>query len=357
MTSAIRLDSAGQDDLEEMLGFQRRQVAGTDPSPESLRSAVSVAHWFLFENPEARSGIPTGLIARNDAGAIVGAMHCSPQRFVVGENEHVLLCSGGYYVDRSYRGVGLRLMRALLDAAPDMVHFSSTMNEASGGIYERYGGYPIPHTEHEMIGVLRWPAVVEEGLIRRVSLPGIARFASWPSRLMPSRVRGSGRGRLVEMARRDEVDRSSIGTPAEHAAQVTSARAPEYLRWRYFDGPAKDRFLFRYESEEGRSALVAIQLGRRGHRGQIRALTVLDYFGAVGREAIVDVARLLVERFRGEADMLIFRGQPPDRQEQLMRAGFMRRLLPRAIGVCIDVASRLHTRDWYMVPADGDMSV
>jgi hypothetical protein len=53
--------------------------------------------------------------------------------------------------------------------------------------------------------------------------------------------------------------------------------------------------------------------------------------------------------------VIVFRGQPAERQEVLGRAGFLRRPLPRSVGVCIDRHQLLPTRSWYLLPADGDM--
>jgi hypothetical protein len=63
----------------------------------------------------------------------------------------------------------------------------------------------------------------------------------------------------------------------------------------------------------------------------------------------------LAALYREQADVIVFRGQPPERQQVLAQAGFVRRALPRAVGVCIDKHGLLPTRSWYMVPADGDM--
>jgi hypothetical protein len=284
-------------------------------------------------------------------------MQCSPQRFRFGEDRILLLCSGGYYVDGRYRGVGLRLMRALLAIEAPVPHFASTMNEVSGAIYERYGGYSIPNTEHEMIGVIRWPPFAEEVLTRRFGASSIARGASRAASLLPARVRGVAAGALDPIERAAALESLAVETPPEHRDQITASRDPAFLRWRYFEGPDARRHVFRYRHASGAEAFVAVRLETRGHRGQIRALSLLDYWGAVPDEAIVDVARALAARFRSEADMLVVRGQPPGRQEILRRSGFMRRLLPRPIGVCIDSAGRLPTRDWYLVPADGDTSI
>jgi hypothetical protein len=87
----------------------------------------------------------------------------------------------------------------------------------------------------------------------------------------------------------------------------------------------------------------------------VRALMVLDYWGALPAEEIANVASQLAAIYRDQADVIVFRGQPPERQRALRAAGFVYRPLPRAIGVCIDRHGLLPTRSWYMVPADGDM--
>lgn len=78
--------------------------------------------------------------------------------------------------------------------------------------------------------------------------------------------------------------------------------------------------------------------------------------GALPAGEIGNVARHLAALHRDQADVIAFRGQPPARQAALQRAGFLHRPLPRAVGVCIDRHNLLPTRDWYMVPADGDMA-
>lgn len=357
MSGGVRVEALKESDLDQTVRFQHEQIGGSDSDPALHRARIEKARWYLFENPELSDDLPRGFVARSGSGDVIGTMQCSPQRFRIGDEEVVLLCSGGYYVDSTHRGVGLRLMRALLDWSDGIVHFASTMNEVSGAIYERYGGYPIPDTEHEMIGVLHWSPVVQEAIGRRIGRPGLARLLSRPMALVPSRVGGGPEGQLVEIGSADELSATRWETPAEHASQVTAARDPAFLRWRYFEGPDRSRRVFRYADASGRAAFVATRMERRGSEGQIRSLCVLDYWGALAQEAIRDVARLLARRFRAEADMLVFRGQPRGRQEALREVGFMRRLLPRAIGVCIDPADRLPTRSWYLVPADGDTSI
>jgi hypothetical protein len=162
-------------------------------------------------------------------------------------------------------------------------------------------------------------------------------------------------GELVPVASPADLADLAIGVPAEHAHQITGLRDDAFLRWRYFEGTDASRTLFIYRSERDMRALVGVNLRARGHRAQVRALMVLDYWGALRAEEIANVARLLAARYRGSADVIVFRGQPEERQRVLVAAGFLRRPLPRAVGVCIDRHGLLPTRDWYMVPADGDM--
>ncbi len=354
MPTRVEISELKIEDLPALEQFQRAQAHAGDAPHHTGALNLEARRWYFFENPEVREDLPKGFVARNEEGEVVGAKLCAPQRFRCGDQEFVLLLGGGYYVDQAYRGVGLRLMRAFLTTEDRVSQFASTMNEVSGALYERYGGYPIPHTEHEMIGVLRWGPFVEEVLQRRLGKGALVRFAALLAGLLPSRVSRRASGRLVPVASAADLEAIEIEVPPEHRDEITAVRDTAFLRWRYFEGPDRTRRVFVYESPAGERVLVTVRLDVRGHRDQMRTLTVLDYWGRAPQAAIADVARLLAAQFRGKADVLVFRGQPPARQEALRRAGLMRRALPRAIGVCIDRAGRLPTRDWYLVPADGD---
>lgn len=362
MATRVEIHELEESDLADIRRFQLRQTAdpahalAPDAEPEATAADLAMMRWYLFENPEATDALPKGYVARDESGRVVGVKQCSPQRFGCGGQEFVLLCGGGYYVDQAHRGVGLRLMRAYLESEDRVSHFASTMNEVSGALYERYGGYPIPHTEHEMIGVLRWPPFLEEVLQRRLGRSVLSRVASLSAAWLPARLGRTGQGRLDEVRDPDALDALGILPSPEHANEISAVRSARFLRWRYFEGPDPTRRVFVYESPAGDRVLVTGRLDARGHRQQMRTFSVLDYWGAAPASAIADVARLLAARFRGQIDMLIVRGQPPGRQNELAKAGFMRRPLARAIGVCIDRAQRLPTRDWYLVPADGDTS-
>lgn len=352
MPSKVEVRGIEKADLADLARF----YAGETPDPRVPERGDPVAHlrWFLFENPAALPDVPPGWIGRDPDGRIVGAEHCVPQRFRCGDDVFTLLHGGGFYVNQTHRGLGMLLMRRYLAQGDRYAHFSTTMNQVSGAIFERCGGYPIAGSDRELIGVLRWSPVVEEVLAQRLGSPGVARVLAAVAALRPAAVRGRARGTLHSVASVEEVKDVAAAVPQEYARVITALRDPDFLHWRYFEGPDTSRELLLYESPGGR-CLVGVNLRPRGRRGQARALSVLDLWGEIPAEETADVARLLAARYRGRADLIAFRGLLDARQRALRSAGFVSRDLPRATGVCIDRAGRLPTRDWYLVPADGDM--
>jgi hypothetical protein len=351
MTGKVEVRGVAESDLPDLARF----YAAMNPvaPPAERGDPVAHLHWFLFENPAALSDTPPAWIGRDPDGRIVGAEHCVPQRFRCGEQGFTLLHGGGYYVDAAHRGLGMVLMRKYLSLSDRHSHFSTTMNAASGAIFERSGGYPIDGSDRELIGVLRWPALVEEVLARRLGGSALVRGVAAAAALRPAAVRGAPRGSLRPVASPEEVTDLALATPPEHAGVLTALRDPAFLRWRYFAGPDRTRELLVYEGPGGR-CLVGVNRRPRGHRGQARALMVLDLWGAIPVADTADVARALAARHRDRSDLIVFRGLPEPRERALVSAGFVSRRLPRAAGVCIDRAGRLPTRRWYLVPADGD---
>jgi hypothetical protein len=351
VAAKIEVRGIEESDLPDLARFYTAQNPVAPPTERG--DPVAHLHWFLFENPAALADTPPAWIGRDPDGRIVGAEHCVPQRFQCGEQVFTLLHGGGYYVDEAHRGLGMLLMRKYLSLSNRYSHFSTTMNAASGAIFERSGGYPIEGTDHELIGVLRWPAVVEEVLARRLGGSALVRGVSAAAALRPAAVRGAPLGTLRSVAAPEEVADLALATPPEHAGALTALRDPAFLRWRYFGGPDRTRELFVYEGPGGR-CLAGVNRRTRGYRGQARALMVLDLWGGIPVADTPDVARALASRFRDRADLVVFRGLPAPREQALVSAGFASRRLPRSAGVCIDRAGRLPTRRWYLVPADGD---
>jgi hypothetical protein len=344
------LSEIAESDLDDVAAFLRRQ----SPSTAYDRAVLD---WFLVRNPAREPGLPLGWIARDPSGAAIGTKVCSPQRFHAGGRSHLFLMGGGYFVAPEARGVGLLLMRRLLTLGERHVLFAATMNDVSGAIYEHFGGYPIPDSEHELIGVLRWPPVLEEWLVRRLPRPWLARAAAAPGALRPAAVRGRAAD-AARFARLEAHDLAAlrIETAAEQIPRIHAERDARFLRWRYFERGDPSAELLLFDAARG-PALVAVDLRPRGHRGQIRALRVLDLWGPLTDADLGGVARGLAARYRGRADVVVIRGQPAERQRALIGSGFVRRPLSRAIGVCIDRAGLLPTHDWCLAQADGDMAL
>jgi hypothetical protein len=279
MAMAAQIDEITPGDLEALPGFFARE--GPVQSEADARTPRDSAHyrWFLLDNPAQPRGVAPGWVARDAQGELVGCKFCVGQRFQHAGTPLTLLMGGGFYVSKAYRGLGLALMRRYLERGRDYALFASTMNEVSGALYEHYGGYPIPNTDHEWLGVLHYGPVVEEFLARRFGRVGLARIVARAASLRPAavRVRGAGGGTLTRVASSAELARLEVAAPPEHLRDITALRDEPFLRWRYFEGPDASRSLFLYRSERGERALVGVNLRNRGVRGQVRTLMVLDY--------------------------------------------------------------------------------
>lgn len=348
MKSEIREVTPG--DLPDLVRF----YASQDPEDHSERGdPESHLRWFLFENPESGGGAPTGgFLARGDDGRVTGALLAWPQRFRAGSSEHVVIPSGGYYVDPQHRGLGLLLLRRLLTACEGFACISTTMNQASGGIYERRGGYAIPRTDRELLGVLRWPPLVDELMLRRgISAP--LRLAARLAALRPAAVRRGPQDRLRRVTSPDEIDDDALAPLPELGDRLTAVRSRAYLRWRYFDGHDATRALFVYRGERG-TGLAGVYQRSRGQARQIRALVVLDLWGSLPPAETPALLAALCGHYAKSVHVVTLRGLLPEREACVLAAGFRSRPLPRPTGVCIDPAGVLPTRDWYLVPADGD---
>jgi hypothetical protein len=100
---------------------------------------------------------------------------------------------------------------------------------------------------------------------------------------------------------------------------------------------------------------VAVSEQVRGHRGQVRALNVLSVPREADAEALGEICRLLARHYRDRIAVIRLRCLDPERQDALRRGGFVRRSFDPPIAWCLDRFALLPTRDWHLVPADGDM--
>jgi hypothetical protein len=112
-------------------------------------------------------------------------------------------------------------------------------------------------------------------------------------------------------------------------------------------------FAFRSRRPD-REILVTVNQRPRGYRSQINTLNVLDVYPEASADEWLHIVSALVARYRKVVDAVVLRYQNPERQKIFCERGFQRRLFDAPNGWFLDRAKLLPSRNWYVVPADGD---
>jgi hypothetical protein len=313
--------------------------------------------WFLFENPARDPQIPLGCGLRSPEGRLVGCILYVLQRFRYQQQKFLFVGSSSFYVDEAYRGSGGLLFLRFAELGRKWPLFGNSANADAAKLWKARGAVPIPHTAHELFGVLRWKGVIEEGLVRRGAPKMVARIISvptapWMGAYQSLKLEG-GRGHdLKPMASAEQVMELQIHDPP---FVLTANRDLSYIDWRYFTGRDTTVAVFAFRSEQVKSGvLVTVNQRSRGYRGQIGTLNVLDIYPAVTPEACASIVAALLERYRGVIDAIVLRGLDEARQDIFRRAGFIHRQLDAPNGWVLDKSGFLPSRDLHLVPADGD---
>jgi hypothetical protein len=338
-------------DIVELAQFIASQ-SGREPA-----SVESHLRWFLLENPARDPQIPLGCGLRSPQGQLVGCILCVPQTFRFQQQTLPIVGSSCFYVDERYRGSGGLIFLRFSELGRKWALFGNSANADAARLWKARGAVPIPYSDHELFGVLRRRGVIEEGLSRRGVPKTLARTASVPAAfvLRPFKRLKVEAGRLedlVPLASAEQVMQLSVHSPAP---ALTANRDLRYIRWRYFSGRDATAAVFAFRNKHVESdVLVTVNQRPRGYRGQIRTLNVLDIYPSVMPEVCVSIAAALVQRYRGAMDAIVLRGLDEARQDVFRRRGFMRRQLDAPNGWLLDRSGFLPTRNWYLVPADGD---
>lgn len=312
--------------------------------------------WFLLENPARQAHEPLGFGLRS-ADQLVGCILCSPQAFRFQKEKILLMGSSLFYVDDHHRGYGGRIFLQYCRLGRERPLFGTSANPEAAALWRAAGASPIPFSEGELFGVLRWPPVVEEFAHRR-----------HPSRLL-SRVAGSRVSLLAGLVRPLKIDCAASEdlhplASAEQAndlpihdpsSKLTAMRDLPYIRWRYFSGRDRTVALFAFHSHRlDREVMVAVNQRTRGYRSQINTLNVLDVYPEVPPDESVRIIGALIARYRKIVDAVVLRSQDAGKQKIFCESGFQRRTFDAPNGWFIDKSRLLPTREWYPVPADGD---
>lgn len=325
-------------------------------SGRSLEAVEAHLRWFLLENPAREREQPLGFALRSSAG-IVGCILCSPQLFQLGRQRILMMGSSSFYVDEDYRGHGGRIFLQYSRMAARWPLFGTSANATAASLWRAVGANPIPHSDGEMVGVLRWPPVTEEFIYRRTS------------NLLLSRASAafiSGAAPLFWRLKIDDSDAEALRalTCAEQAGEIvaqypteklTALRDRAYIRWRYFSGRDTTTRLFAFRDDaSGKDILVTVNQRSRGYRQQIKTLNVLDVYPDVSPAYWLRIVGALVARFSKSVDAVVLRGVNVEMRSILRKAGFQWRTFEAPNGWLLDKAKLPPARDWYIVPADGD---
>ena len=348
--SRAELDPIAENDVPEVARFVAVQSGKTTETTESnLR-------WFLLENPARQPQQPLGFALRS-AGLLVGCILCSPQAFLFESKKIVLMGSSSFYVDDLHRGHGGRIFLQYCRLGMQWPLFGTSANEQAAALWKAAGAKPIPGSDGELFGVLRWPPVAEEFAHRK----NPNRLLSYLARTSISGLIGVVRPLKLEC---DDPDFLQLLTCAEQAndlsihdssARLTAMRDLPYIRWRYFSGRDATVAVFAFRSRSpDRAILVTVNQRTRGYRAQINTLNVLDVYPEISPDDWLRIVGALIARYGKSVDAIVLRNQDAERQKLFRARGFQQRTFDAPNGWYLDKARLLPTHDWYPVPADGD---
>ncbi len=348
--SKVSLVDLAEHDLPELADF----VAAR--SGRAASEALSRLTWLLLENPSRSEFGLLGCGVRSSQGALVGCILYLPQMFVFEEKPLLMLGSTCFYVDESHRGSGGALFLKFARAANQCPLFGNSANAIAAQLWKARGATPIPDSDHELLGVIRWPPVVEELAVRRGAGKSLAHAAgaatAW---LRHVRKLSLPIDQECELVRLCSVEEATERLRTKLSNYLTARRDESYIRWRYFSGqdPSIAVFVFRNPRTQN-EVFVAVNERLRGYRKQIRSLNVLDVFPKPQAESMSAVVAALHKKYRDVTDMIVLRNLDAPCRNRMLEAGFHRREFESPNGWLLDRRGLLPAHDCYFVPADGD---
>lgn len=340
-------------DLPDLAGFVAAQ-SGRAPG-----ETLSHLTWLLLENPARNEFGPLGCGVRSSQGALVGCILYLPQMFVFGQNPVLMLGSTCFYVGESHRGWGGALFLKFARSANQCPLFGNSANAIAAHLWKARGATPIQNSDHEVLGVIRWPPIVEELAVRHGPGKSLAHAAgaatAWLRHVCKLSLPTDHESELVRLSSAGEVMERLRMVPSSY---FTARRDESYIRWRYFSGrdPSIAVFVFRIRRTHN-EVFVAVNERLRGYRRQIRSLNVLDVFPKPEPDMMAAVVAALHKKYGEHTDMIVLRNLDAPCRNRLLGAGFRRRGFESPNGWLLDRRGQLPTHDCYFVPADGDWTI
>jgi hypothetical protein len=330
-------------------------------SGRTKESVESHLRWFLLENPARQPQNPLGYALRS-GDQLVGCILCSPQLFRFGNDKIPFMGSSSFYVDDQHRGHGGRIFLQYSRLGNQRPLFGTSANAEAAALWKAAGASPIPNSDGELFGVLRWPPVAEELAHRRNAGRVLTRLAGSSitdliGLVRPLKLDFETSANLQCLTSVEQVnDLQMNDLPIRYpSTRLTAMRDVPYIRWRYFSGRDETTAAFAFRSRQpDRDILVTVNQRPRGYRGQINTLNVLDVYPEVPPGEWLRVVAALAARYSNVVDAIVLRSQDAERQKLFCAKGFQRRTFDAPNGWFLDKAKLLATKEWYPVPADGD---
>jgi hypothetical protein len=361
MTTPMRAQQQ-QTPRAELVAIQEKDIpeVASFIATQSSRSRESVeAHlrWFLLENPALRAEDPLGFGLRS-ADRLVGCILCSPQLFHCEKQTILFMGSSLFYVDDRHRGYGGRIFLQYCRLGNRQPLFGTSANAEAAALWKAAGASPIPHSEGELFGVLRWPPIAQEVAQRRYSNRLLSALAGSPV----ATIAGVFRPLKIDCSSSDKLQSLTSAEQASDFLQLhpsptmlTAARDLPYLRWRYFSGRDATVAVFAFHSDQSNhEVFVAVNRRIRGYRKQIKTLNVLDVYPEVSQAEGLQIVGALIARYGQMVDAIVLRSRNSEQQKMFCERGFQWRAFDAPNSWYLDRSKFLPTHDWYPVPADGD---
>ena len=351
----LQLCEIAPGEISEIAHFIARKQLNSQSSLSDEQVAARL-RWIVMDNPAREPGMPLGWCLRDELGTVAGCICCAPQNFVLQGKVVTLMMSSSFYVDQQHRAAGVSIFLKFLQLGKRYPLFASSANAVVAEMWKRMGAFPIGNSEHEMLGVRRWRGVVEEGLVQRLGNNSFTRTMTMAGAAVLSITKRLGKmdeaGALLPIERPEE----GAVLCAKESERFTSLRDTSYLRWRYFSqvDPTTRLYAF-HAARDSRDYMIATNFRQRGYRSQIRTVNVLDVFPEPNPEIYRIIAQTMIGQYQSQADVLVFRCLGRSGQHAMRMLGFVRREFAAPIAWCFDKFQNLPSRDWYFVPADGDM--
>ncbi len=322
-------------------------------APEILRRL----RWRLLQNPDRLPEAGLGDCLWDENGAVAGVHLVHPQRMRLAGQILPSLCSGSFFVAPSQRMQGYFLFRRFLKLrAP--AHFATTCNADSGALWQKLGGVPVADSDAEVLVPIRMGPLAAEAMLRR-NLPVFAGPAALAAGVVGAltgrRRRATG---LVLEPCTDWERLAAVAAQHTDPEQFTAERSAAWLQWRLAAGPARDQIEVLWcRDAAGHAGYVATLRGERGRREQIRTRTLLDWVLPPTGIAWRDLLDALVERYRGDTDLISLPGALQHWLEPGTRRTLVRRFpAPQAYVCGKDAGGRPLAERAVFTNADGDSS-